>query len=59
MPGDTAWFVHDRFGLFVHWGLYALPARHEWVRTTEGLTDEEYQRYFDPWSGRPPPGRPA
>ncbi len=19
-----AWFVHDRFGMFVHWGLYAL-----------------------------------
>ncbi len=24
--GDTAWFVRDRFGLFIHWGLYALPA---------------------------------
>ena len=26
---------HDRFGLFIHWGLYALPARHEWVGTTK------------------------
>jgi alpha-L-fucosidase len=25
---DSAWFVQARFGLFVHWGLYALPARH-------------------------------
>ncbi len=40
------WFVHDRFGLFVHWGLYALPARHEWVKNREMLTDEHYQRYF-------------
>jgi hypothetical protein len=30
--GDTKWFVHDRFGMFIHWGLYALPARHEWVK---------------------------
>ena len=26
-----AWWTHDRFGMFIHWGLYALPARHEWV----------------------------
>ena len=28
-PGDTSWFTHDRFGMFIHWGLYALGARHE------------------------------
>ncbi|ANL36416.1 alpha-L-fucosidase protein (plasmid) [Rhizobium phaseoli] len=42
-----AWFVHDRFGLFVHWGLYALPARHEWVKSREELDDADYQKYFD------------
>ena len=27
---DTlAWFDEARFGLFVHFGLYAIPARHE------------------------------
>ncbi|MEV6272384.1 alpha-L-fucosidase [Kribbella sp. NPDC051936] len=36
-----------RFGLFVHWGLYSLPARHEWVKNYERLTDEDYQPYFD------------
>jgi alpha-L-fucosidase len=46
-PGDTAWFTEARFGLFVHWGLYALPARHEWVKSRERLTDAHYQRYFD------------
>jgi alpha-L-fucosidase len=45
--GDTSWFVRDRFGLFIHWGIYALPARHEWVKNREKLTDEHYQRYFD------------
>ena len=44
--GDTSWFVHDRFGLFIHWGLYALPARHEWVRHNEQITHEQYEKYF-------------
>lgn len=50
-PGDTAWFRHDRFGMFIHWGLYALAARHEWVKNRECTTDEVYDRYmqyFDP-----------
>ncbi|AHG48287.1 alpha-L-fucosidase (plasmid) [Rhizobium leguminosarum bv. trifolii CB782] len=42
-----SWFVHDRFGMFVHWGLYALPARHEWVKSREELDDADYQKYFD------------
>jgi len=29
MQGDTSWFVHDHFGIFIHGGLYAMPARHE------------------------------
>ncbi len=46
-PGDTGWFVRDRFGLFIHWGLYSLAARHEWVKSKEQMTDEDYQKYFD------------
>ena len=46
-PGDTGWFVHDRFGLFIHWGLYALAARHEWVMQKEEIAPREYERYFD------------
>jgi alpha-L-fucosidase len=45
--GDTAWFTHDRFGLFVHWGIYSLPARHEWVKQRERISDADYQPYFD------------
>ena len=44
---DPSWFVHDRFGLFIHWGIYALPARHEWVKHRERITNEGYQKYFD------------
>ena len=46
-PGDTGWFVHDRFGLFIHWGLYALPARHEWVMQKEEIPVRDYERYMD------------
>src|SRR5687767_16006318 len=42
-----SWWINDRFGMFIHWGLYALPARHEWVKNREHLDDEAYQRYFD------------
>lgn len=46
-PGDTSWFVKDRFGMFIHFGLYAMPARNEWIMTWEKMTQEHYQRYFD------------
>lgn len=48
--GDTTWFTHDRFGLFIHWGIYALVARHEWVKNRERIRDEDYQTYFDHFS---------
>ena len=44
---DTGWFVDARFGMFIHWGTYALAARHEWVKKREAITTEDYQKYFD------------
>ena len=44
--GDTSWFVQDRFGLFIHWGTYALAARHEWVKQQEQIDDDVYMKYF-------------
>ncbi len=41
------WWTNDRFGMFVHWGIYALPARHEWVQTRERIPFEEYKKYFE------------
>jgi alpha-L-fucosidase len=40
------WWTEARFGMFIHWGLYALPARHERVRSRERITDGDYARYF-------------
>lgn len=45
--GDTSWFVHDRFGLFIHWGIYSAAGRHEWVQSRERIKPEDYRRYFD------------
>lgn len=45
-PGDTAWFTHDRFGMFIHFGLYAMPARHEWVKNYEEIPEDHYDLLF-------------
>ena len=42
-----AWWTDARFGMFIHWGLYAQAARHEWVKKNERITDADYQKYFD------------
>ena len=36
------WYQDARFGMFIHWGLYSIPARGEWVRSTEEMPEEEY-----------------
>ncbi len=41
------WFQEARLGLFIHWGLYSIPARGEWIRSYERMTVEDYQQYFD------------
>jgi alpha-L-fucosidase len=52
MKTDTQWFTEARFGLFLHWGLYALAGRHEWVQTNERISADAYERryfgQFDP-----------
>ena len=40
------WYQEARFGMFIHWGLYAIPARGEWVRSTEEIPKEDYMKYF-------------
>ena len=43
----TKWFCHDRFGMFLHWGLYAIPGRGEWYRSEACVPKEAYDKYFD------------
>ena len=50
------WFFRKRFGMFIHWGLYAIPAWHEQIlwrgdvkrRAYEKLVDEFNPRRFNP-----------
>lgn len=45
--GDTSWFMKARFGMFIHWGLYSLGARHEWLMNMEQIHPDAYEkRYF-------------
>jgi alpha-L-fucosidase len=39
-----AWWREARFGLFIHWGLYAIPGRGEWVQWNEQIPNEEYAK---------------
>ncbi|MGN0251694.1 MAG: alpha-L-fucosidase [Oliverpabstia sp.] len=43
----TEWYRDARFGMFIHWGLYSIPARGEWLRSNEELTKEEYEPFMD------------
>lgn len=47
----TAWFRDAKFGLFIHWGVYSMIGREEWVRTLLQIPREEYAKMaedFDP-----------
>jgi len=37
----------QRFGIFIHFGVYSAMARNEWARHRERTPDADYQRYFD------------
>jgi len=41
------WFQDARFGMFIHWGIYAIPARGEWVKQQESIPDADYQPFFE------------
>jgi len=49
----TEWFRKARFGLFVHYGLYSINGTHEWCKSRERITTEDYQKYFDSFTAEP------
>lgn len=40
-------FQDEKFGVFIHWGLYAMLAHGEWVMNNERLNAEEYSHLAD------------
>ncbi len=37
------WFKQARFGMFIHWGVYSILARGEWVRLVERIPSSQYE----------------
>ena len=46
------WFRAARFGLFIHYGLYSLLGRHEWVQLREKIPVAEYARLKDRFTAK-------
>ncbi|NCU26255.1 alpha-L-fucosidase [Candidatus Nomurabacteria bacterium] len=43
----TEWFTNDRFGMFIHWGIYSVLAHGEWARFYEKISNNDYEKYFN------------
>jgi alpha-L-fucosidase len=50
----TEWFRDSKFGMFIHWGLYAVPAGEgkdgsknhaEWIMLTANIPSAEYEKF--------------
>jgi alpha-L-fucosidase len=47
------WWTNARFGMFIHWGVYSIPAHggeaknSEWVKLYGRIPEEQYQKYVD------------
>lgn len=40
-----AWFQDAKFGMFIHWGVYSVPARGEWVMEHEHIPVRDYEKF--------------
>lgn len=44
-PNSTMQWMRDvKFGMFIHWGLYAGPGKGEWYQENNGIRPEEYRK---------------
>src|SRR6266403_5508905 len=47
------WWHEARFGMFIHWGLYSVLGRHEWVMENEGIPVTEYEQLAKRFQPKP------
>jgi alpha-L-fucosidase len=46
------WWSDAKFGMFIHWGLYAVPAKGEWYMEQAAIPIDDYRKYaFDQGDG--------
>lgn len=38
------WFQDVKFGMFIHWGVYALLGKGEWIRTVDQIPIDQYDK---------------
>jgi alpha-L-fucosidase len=59
LPGDDdrarrmKWWHDAKFGMFIHWGLYSVLGRHEWVMEQEGIPVPEYEQLARRFTPKP------
>jgi alpha-L-fucosidase len=59
LPGDEdrarrmKWWHEAKFGMFIHWGLYSVLGRHEWVMENEGIPVPEYEQLAKRFTPKP------
>ncbi len=63
-PQDSAdrarrmkWWHEAKFGMFIHWGLYSVLGRHEWVMENEGIPVAEYEQLTKQFLPKPTPAK--
>lgn len=47
------WWHEAKFGMFIHWGLYSVLGRHEWVMEQEGIPVAEYEQFAKQFRPKP------
>ena len=47
------WWHEAKFGMFIHWGLYSVLGRHEWVMEMEGIPVSEYETLAKQFKPKP------
>ncbi len=40
------WFHHDRFGMFIHWGVYSVIGKGEWIQESGRIPYNEYVKVY-------------
>src|SRR5512133_3042477 len=49
---ERDWFFTRRYGMFVHWGIYSIPAWHEQHQWRARVPRAEYVKLADQWNPR-------
>jgi len=52
VPERMRWWIEARFGMFIHWGLYSMPGRGEWIMYQEHIPNEEYAKLAEQFRPR-------